>query len=126
LKSIEIRSEIKGAVLVVEARAGLLQAYLIMGDQISAQNEAEHILRYMDENKSFEGAEEPLRIFLAAFQALEETKDPRVSVVLQNAIQLLNTQVSKLRSEDARRIYVENVSWRREILQAAKERRLLN
>jgi predicted ATPase/class 3 adenylate cyclase len=126
LKSIEIRSEIKGVVLAVEARAGLLQAYLKMGDQISAQNEAEYILRYMDENRSFEGAEEPLRIFLAAFQALEETKDPRVSVVLQNAIQLLNTQISKLRSEDARRIYLENVSWRREILQAAKERGLLN
>jgi len=45
---------------------------------------------------------------------------------LQNAIQLLNTQVSKLRSEDARRMYVENVPWRHEILQAAKERGLLN
>ncbi len=126
LKSIEIRSKIKAPVLVAEARAGLLQAYLKMGDQISAQDEAEHILSYMDENKSFEGAEEPLRIFLAVFQALEAKKDPRVSVVLQNAIQLLNTQVSKLRSEDARRMYVENVPWRHEILQAAKERGLLN
>ncbi len=126
LKSIEIRMEIKAAVLVIEARAGLIQTYLKMGDQISAQNEAERILQYMNENKSFEGAEEPLRIFLAAFQVLEKTKDPRILVVLQNAIQLLNMQVSKLRSEDARRMYVENVPWRRAILQAVKENGLFN
>ena len=126
LKSIEIRSEIKAAVLVVEARAGLLQAYMKMGDQIPAQNEAEQIIQYMDENKSFEGAEEPLRIFLAVFRALEKAKDPRASVVLQNAIQLLNTQVSKLYSEEARRMYVENIPWRRAIQQIAKANGLLN
>jgi tetratricopeptide (TPR) repeat protein len=126
LKSIEIRSEIKAPVLVIESRAGLIQTYLKMGDQILAQNEAEQVLQYMDKDKVFEGAEEPLRIFLAVYWALEKTKDLRISVVLQNAIQLLNTQVSKLRSEEARRIYVENVPWRRAIQQIAKENGLLN
>ncbi|MDO9302493.1 MAG: tetratricopeptide repeat protein, partial [Anaerolineales bacterium] len=125
LKSIEIRSEIKAPVLVIESRAGLIQTYLKMGDQISAQNEAEQVLQYMDKDNVFEGAEEPLRIFLAVYWALEKTKDLRISVVLQNAIQLLNTQVSKLRSEEARRIYVENVPWRRAIKQIAKENGLL-
>ena len=126
LRSIEIRSEIKAPVLAIEARAGLIQTYLKMGDQISAQNEAEQVLQYMNKDKTFEGAEEPLRIFLAVHQVLEKTKDPRISVVLRNATQLLDTQVSKLRSEEARRIYVENVPWRRAIKQITKENELLN
>jgi len=120
LKSIELRQTVNAAVLVVEARAGLIHAYLEIGDQVSAQSEAEHVIHYMNVDESFAGAEEPLRIYLALFQALEKIKDPRISVVLQNAIQLLNTQVSKLRSEEARLLYVENVPWRRAIQGAAK------
>ncbi|MBK8619658.1 MAG: tetratricopeptide repeat protein [Anaerolineales bacterium] len=121
LKSIEIRLDVKSFVLVVEARAGLISAYLKMNDQVSAQGEAEHILQYMETNPAFEGAEEPLRIFLALYQILEKTKDPRASIVLHNAIQLLNTQVSKLNSEEARRVFVENVPWRRAIQQSVEQ-----
>jgi tetratricopeptide (TPR) repeat protein len=118
--SIKIRLDVNAAVLTVEARAGLIHVYLEAGDQASAQNEAEQVLQYMKDNPIFEGAEEPLRIFLAIYRVLEKTKDPRAAVVLQNAIQLLDTQVSKLRSEEARRMYVENVPWRREIKKIAE------
>jgi tetratricopeptide (TPR) repeat protein len=119
-RSIEIRSEMNNLVLVTEARAGLINVYLEMGDQVSAEIEAEQVLGHMEQNTLFEGAEEPLRIFLALYRVLEKKNDPRASVVLQNAFQLLNTQVSKLRSEDARRMYVENVPWRRAVQQIAK------
>ncbi len=115
LKSIAIRSEMNIPVLVAESRAGLVSVYLGMGDQVSAQSEAERILEYMDANKTFEGAEEPLRIHLAVFRALEKTQDPRLPLVLQNANQLLKMQVSKLRSEEARRMYVQDVPWRQAI-----------
>jgi class 3 adenylate cyclase/tetratricopeptide (TPR) repeat protein len=124
LKSIEIRLEVNAAILVIEARAGLINAYLEIGDQASAQSEAEQVIQHMDMDKSFAGAEEPLRIYLAVFQVFEKVKDPRLTTVLQNAIQLLNTQVSKLRSEEARQMYVENVPWRRSIQQAAKAKGL--
>jgi predicted ATPase len=125
LRSIEIRSEISTPVLVVESRAGLVDVYMGMGDQILAQNETELVLEYMNNNGMFEGAEEPFRIFRAVYRALKQTKDPRASMVLQNAIQLLNTQVSKLSSEEARHKYVNHVPWRREIYQTAKENGLL-
>jgi HEAT repeat protein len=120
-KCIEIRSEISVPVLVAEARAGLLDVYLKMDNPTLAQIEMEQILGYMDVDQTFQGAEEPLRILWTAYRALEEIKDPRATTVLQNAIQLLNTQVSKLRSEDARRMYVENVPWRRAFWQIAKK-----
>jgi tetratricopeptide (TPR) repeat protein len=126
LQSIEIRSQISTPVLIAEVRAGLLDVYLKMGNQASVQTELEQLLEYMAIDKTFEGAEEPFRIFWAVYQALLEAKDPRATTVLQNAVQLLNTQVSKLRSEDARRMYVENVAWRRAIQNVAGEKGLLN
>jgi predicted ATPase len=125
-KCIEIRSEISVPVLVAEARAGLIDVYLKMNNPTLAQIEMEQVLGYMDVDQTFQGAEEPLRILWTTYQALEETKDPRAATVLQNAIQLLNAQISKLRSEDARRMYIENVPWRRAIRQTAKKLRLLD
>ena len=120
LTSIQIRTALNADILAVEARAGLIHVYLEIGDQVLADNEAEQVLQYMENNMSFEGAEEPLRIFLAVHQVLEKKEDPRAHVVLQNAIQLLNTQVSKLPSEEARRMYVENVPWRRAVQKTAE------
>lgn len=121
LKCLSIRSQINIPVLEIEARAGLVNVYLRMGDRSLShvKQEMELILDYMEQNSSFEGAEEPLRIYLAVLQALEKTKDPRLSVVLRNAKQLLSTQASKLRSEEARRIYVQNVPWRRAVYEMA-------
>ncbi len=126
LHCIEIRSAISTPVLLAEARAGLIDVYLKMGDQSSAQTETERVLEYMEADKTFQGAEEPLRIFLALYRALKIKNDLRAAIVLQNAIQLLNAQVSKLGSEDARHMYTENVPWRREIYQIAKEGGLVN
>ena len=114
-KSIEIRTALNAFPLIVESRAGLVDAYWGLGDQLSAEEEAEKIIQYMEKDRSFEGAEEPLRIYLALYNHLIKRKDPRVTVVLQNAKQLLNTQVSKLRSDEARRMFVQNVPWRRAI-----------
>ena len=120
LKSIEIRLDLNVPILVAEARAGLIESYLGLNDEVLAKSGAEQVFQYMENDKAFEGAEEPLRIYFALFRVLEKIRDPRMAVVLQNAIQLLNAQVSKLRSEEARVIYVENVPWRHAIQQTAR------
>lgn len=113
IKSIEIRTEMNAAMLIIESRAGLCEAYLGLGDPVAAGREAERVFLQMEKEPSFEGAEEPLRIYLSLLTFLEKTKDPRASAVLQNAMALMNEQVSKLRSDDARRMFVEAVPWRR-------------
>lgn len=117
----QIRSETKTAVLEIESSAGLLQAFNRKGDVVAAQKEAERIIQYMDKNKSFEGAEEPLRIFLSIYQLLDQTKDLRATEVLHNATQLMNMQVSKLQTDEARRLYVENVPWRKALQYALQK-----
>jgi tetratricopeptide (TPR) repeat protein len=126
LQSIEIRLEISIPVLVAEARAGLLEVYLKMEDSVSAHNLIASLLEYMDTDIELKGAEEPLRIFLALYRSLEKEKDQRALIVLQNAIQLLSAQASKLRSETARQMYVNNVPWRHEIYLIAKGRDLID
>ena len=120
LKSIEIRTQINAPILAMEARSGLCDALLRSGNLVSAQSEAEELASYIDENKTLEGMEEPLRVFLSVINVFDETKNPRALIVLQYATQLLEAQVSKLRSEDTRRMFVENVPWRRTIQQLAK------
>ncbi len=119
-KSIEIRTQINAPILAMEARSGLCEAFLRSGDLLSAQSEADQLARYIEENKTLEGMEEPLRVFLSVLNVFDKTKDPRRQIVLQYANQLLEAQVSKLRSEEARRMFVENVPWRRTIQQLAK------
>jgi hypothetical protein len=46
---------------------------------------------------------------------LELLKDQRARNLLQDAKQILDAQVMGLRDDKARRMYVENVPWRREI-----------
>ena len=113
IKSVKIRVKAKTPVLIVEARASLAQAYAALNDQIAARREVEEVIQYIQKDKTLEGAEEPLRIYLSIYEWLQKTKDPRTSAILKNAKELMNTQVEKLRSEQARQRFVENVPWRR-------------
>jgi predicted ATPase/class 3 adenylate cyclase len=121
LRSVEIRTETNAAILIAESSAGLCEAYLGMQDQASAGKEAEHVFQFMENDPSFEGTEEPLRMYLSLHTYLEKTKDPRAATVLQNAMELMSGQVSKLRSDEARRMFVENVPWRRALQQKSGE-----
>jgi predicted ATPase len=111
-------SEIAQPNLIPEAIAGLIQVALEIGDLLTASRETEKILAHIESGYAFEGTEEPLRIYLACYQTLERQKDERSNMVLREAARLLESQLSKLKSEEARRLYVENVPWRRAIQEA--------
>jgi hypothetical protein len=51
-------------------------------------------------------------VYYACYLALKQNQDPRSLAVLQSAGELLETQVSKLRDEKSRRMFIENVPWR--------------
>jgi predicted ATPase/class 3 adenylate cyclase len=115
--SIIIREETDAPALIIESRAGLVEAFTRAQNQAGAKEEAERVLAYMQGDPSFEGTEEPLRVYHTIHKFLQDSKDPRSTAVLQNAIGLMEAQVSKLRSEEARRMFVENVPWRRALQQ---------
>jgi tetratricopeptide (TPR) repeat protein len=116
----EIREELRQSNLSAEALAGLLQISLYKDEVPLLVQRADAILAIMETDKEFAGSEEPLRIYYALYQALSKMKDPRSGIVLRNAIQLLNAQVSKFKDEHAQSMYVEDVPWRRAIRQAGQ------
>jgi tetratricopeptide (TPR) repeat protein len=114
-------SELAQPNLIPEIVAGLLQVALEVDDLPAVRHETEKIIAQMDMGETLEGSEEPLRIFLACYLGLERLKDARSDAVLREAARLLDSQLSNLKNKEARRIYVENVPWRRAIQVAWKK-----
>ncbi|HNE67765.1 MAG TPA: tetratricopeptide repeat protein [Anaerolineales bacterium] len=119
--SLKIREGLDAKVLTAESQAAIGQTLYELMDIEAAFIEVEKVLEYMQENPNLEGAEEPLRVMLTCYLVLKEKRDPRHKNILQNANLLLDTQVSKLRSDEARHVYVENVPWRRMLRKYYKE-----
>ena len=111
-------SELAQPNLIPEIEAGLIYVALELDDIPAAYHETEKILAHMENGNTFEGSEEPMRIYLACYQALEKQGDARSKVILREAAQLLESQLSNFKSEEARRMYVENVPWRTAIQEA--------
>ena len=116
--SIHIREELGQPGLAMEPTAGLVQVALDTGDLARALQHTDEILTFLAGGGMLEGVEEPLRIYLACYQALEQGKDPRAREILEAAVQLLEAQVSRFGDEAARRMYVQNVPWRLSIQNA--------
>ena len=119
-RSFEIRNMLEQASLSMEPSAGLVEAYLMVDDLEAAAREAERILSFLESGSTLDGTEEPLRIYYACYLLLEKKQDPRSRQILQTAMQILEAQVSKLTDENARRRYVESISWRRAIRDGAQ------
>ncbi|MCI0554653.1 MAG: tetratricopeptide repeat protein, partial [Anaerolineae bacterium] len=119
-KSVQIRNELGQPALSMEAIAGLVETFLQANDLASASREAEKILGFLEDGLTLDGTEEPLRVYYACYLLLEKKQDPRYSQILQIAINLLETQVSKFNNEAARERYIENIPWRRAIRAAAQ------
>jgi len=115
--SIDIREELGQTGMKMESLGGLIQALLRKGEHAIALNEVEKIISLLLAGDMLEGTEEPLRIYYACYLVLQKAQDPRSQSVLHSAAQLLEAQVSKLRDERARQMYVENVPWRLAIQQ---------
>lgn len=120
VQSIAIRNELGQPALKTEPMAGLIQTALLQEKLSIAITEVEKIISYLAKGGTLEGTEEPLRVYYACYVVLEKIQDARARNILDSAIQLLETQVSKLRDEEARQMFVENVPWRFALHRAAK------
>ncbi len=114
-EALNIRRELGQFALATEPIAGLIQVALQINDIPLAKILMEEIMAYLSEGVTLDMTEEPLRVYLACYNVLERAEDPRAVQILDQAIQLLEAQVSKFKDEQTRRMYIENVPWRRVI-----------
>lgn len=103
----------------LENLAGLGEIALAEGDLAQARQTVEEILAHLA-LAPVDGAEEPLRIYLACYRVLQASHDPRASGVLETAHRLLTERAAQISDAALRQSYLENAPVHRALAQAAR------
>ena len=104
--------------LALEAEAGLAQVALAQGDTACALRHAEAVLQGLAQGHSLDGAEEPLRVYLACWQALQAAGDARAGPLLAQANALLQQRAARVEDVAARQASLHAVPHHRALVQA--------
>lgn len=120
-QSLTIWKALGVAHFAVEARAGLALSALAQGQKETALACAEEILGYL-QSGSLDGMKDPLRVYLACYQALQANADRRAEQVLQQAQAELQKRAARLPDLASQRSYLENVPENRLLRQAWENR----
>ena len=120
-EAIALRRQVGQLALLMESTAGLARIYLVQGKLAQAQAVMQEILAYLDQGRSLDAADEPLRILLTCYQVLAANQHPRAAEMLHTTFNRLCQRVAHIPDQGARRSVVENVPWYREIITAWAE-----
>lgn len=115
-ESLELRQELTQSHLAMEAIAGIAQAAMTQGDIQTAQNQVEEIISHLSVGETLQGTWEPLRIYLTCYQVLKLVGDQRADDFLETAYNLLQERAARIPNGEDRRVFLENVTWHREIV----------
>jgi class 3 adenylate cyclase/predicted ATPase len=121
-QALKMRKDQNQAALEKEPLAGLIRVALARGDRSTAARYADEVASYLSAGGTLDGTEEPLRIYLACYNALAAEQDPRCGEILKSACGILNAQASKISVLSSRRRFIDNVSWRRELMEHSARR----
>lgn len=116
--ALEIRRRLDQPALAAEPLAGLARAAASVGDVRSALDHVAEILSYLEQGGSLGATDEPLRVYLTCYQVLKSSQDPRADRILETSFALLQEQAAKIKDDSLRRVFLENVPYHREILEA--------
>jgi predicted ATPase len=113
-QALALRRQLREHRMANESLAGLARVALAQGDLDRAQAHVEAILSYL-ETGTLDGTREPFLVYLTCYRVLHASRDPRAGDVLNTAYRLLQEQAAKIRDEEDRRSFLENVAANREI-----------
>jgi class 3 adenylate cyclase/tetratricopeptide (TPR) repeat protein len=123
-ESLAIRQKLDQPHLAIEGKAGLARAAVAQGDLTVALDHVNEIVSYLEDGGNLQGNWEPMRIYLTCYQVLRLTGDPRAEKILETAYNLMRDQASRIPDLAYRRLFLENVSWHREITSAWESRQV--
>lgn len=121
-KVLEIYQDMEQPQLMLKGRLALAQLWLEPSWRTPeglqrAQQEVSAALGALENLHSLTISER-MKAYLACYRVLEATQDARVTLVLEQAYQLLMTCAAHLPHETARRMFFENISANRQLLAA--------
>jgi tetratricopeptide (TPR) repeat protein len=105
--------------LLMEPLAALAALEWDRGEAARARTAAAEVLAFLDGGGSLDGAEEPLRVYLACYQVLRSDSPRRARLVLATALTHLQDHAGRIDDDTVRRSFLEGVPYHRAILHAA-------
>ena len=121
-ESLAIRQKLDQPQHAIEVKAGLARAAVSQGNLPLALETVNEILAYLAGGGSLQKTWEPLRIYLTCYQVLRLAGDSGAKVILEVAYNLLQEQASRITDQAYRSLFLENVSWHREIMNVWESR----
>jgi predicted ATPase/class 3 adenylate cyclase len=116
LEALAIRRELDQHNLLCEPLAGLADLAFEEGKLLEAESYIAEILHHLDGGGSLEGVDIPILIYTVCYKVLQASKSERASDILEKAHDLLQAQVEKIKDNELRESFMENVPWHAEIL----------
>ena len=116
IEAFDLRREMNQAALATEPGAGLARIFLAEHDLPSAENQVQLILAQLEQDGTLEGTDQPLRVYLGCHLVLSALGDPRARRILNTAHDMLRTRANGIPDPLARRQFLENIAYNRDIL----------
>lgn len=120
--ALNVRDELRQPVLATEPAAGLARTALLQSDPAVAQRHVNTILAQLEQDGTLEGTDQPLRVYLSCYLVLSAIEDPRANGILNTAHDMLKTRANGISDPSARQLFLENISYNREIMALWKKR----
>ena len=128
-ESVALHRQLGQPHLAMDGLAGQARVSLAQGKLAEALAQVEEILNHLNVEHSssagsgnhLDGTDEPFRIYLTCYRVLVANQDPRASVIMNIAYDLLQERAGKITDTELRRSFLENVAAHREILTAWSE-----
>jgi tetratricopeptide (TPR) repeat protein len=108
-EALDIRRALPRSVLITEPLAGLARTALATRDLISAQSHTDEILEFLETSGTFNGAEDPLRVYYSCYLVLAAAQDPRATLLIQAAHTQLTERAENIQDLEIRRGFLGNV-----------------
>jgi tetratricopeptide (TPR) repeat protein len=103
----QIRQSLNQPVLATEPLAGQARVALAQGETSLAQQYVNEILAILAQTGNLDGTDEPLRVYLTCYQALDTTNDARARSMLETAHTLLQARANQIPDESNRQLFLQ-------------------
>ncbi len=121
-EALNVRHELDQPALATEPAAGLARISLLQGDAASAQIHVNTILAQLEQDGTLEGTDQPLRVYLSCYLVLSGMDDPRAKGILNAAHDMIKTRANGIADPSGRQVFLENITYNREILSLWEKR----
>ncbi len=112
----DLRRELGEGPESMASLAGVAQSLAILGKLDEASAAAEELIPYTEGKMT--GLDEPSELFLACYRVLRARGDARAAPLLQRGYELLQATAARIKSETARRSFLERVLVNRALVDA--------